>query len=136
MRVTEVITSMNKNGEYILSKHLSVYIRNQYPNVVFHFDTGSGTKLTMGQAVKMKCLNPLRGYPDLFIAEPRNGYNGLFIEIKKDGEKLLKRNKEFKTGHLEEQSSFLTILTAKGYKALFGVGYDECKKIIDEYLKS
>lgn len=72
--------------------------------------------------------------PDLFIAEPKGGYCGLFIEIK--AESIFNKNGTRKTStHLKEQSNMLDKLTNKGYCAVFGCGWDECKKIIDNYLK-
>lgn len=76
---------------------------------------------------------------------------GLYLEIKKDGTKL-KRDKDAKKPlkgevkirkkgdwwdkHIEEQAEMLEKLRARGYKAEFGVGIENCKKIIDEYLRS
>lgn len=48
---------------------------------------------------------------------------------KKDG--TLKKDK-----HLEEQAEMLEKLRARGYRAEFGVGFEGCKKIIDEYLRN
>lgn len=78
-------------------------------------------------------------------------YFGLYIEIKKDGTKL-KRDKDAKKilkgdtkirkkgdwfdKYIEEQAGMLENLRARGYRAEFGVGFDECKQIIDEYLRS
>lgn len=82
--------------------------------------------------------------------------NGGFIsdsilKSKKDGTKL-KRDKDAKKPlkgeikirkkgdwfdkHIEEQAEMLEKLRARGYKAEFGIGLEECKKIIDEYLRS
>ena len=76
---------------------------------------------------------------------------GLYVEIKKDGTKL-KRDKDAKKilkgdtkirkkgdwwdKHVEEQAGMLENLRARGYRAEFGVGFEECKQIIDEYIKS
>ena len=106
----------------------------------------------MGQAAKHKRLHPERGYPDLFIAKPKEikvktalggGYSlvetnplgGLYLEIKKDGEKLTKKDGSWRTPHIAEQAEMLERLRRAGYKAEFGVGLDECKQIIDEYLR-
>lgn len=123
--------------EFKLCQRISYYLDLEYPHVLFHFDFGTGTKLTIGQAVKQKTLNPHRGYPDLFILEPKRGFYGLFIEVKQDGEELFKKHYlcEYKSEHLQEQAEYMRKLRVKGYKAEFGVGYENCKKIIDEYLK-
>jgi len=70
---------------------------------------------------------------------------GLFLELKKDGETLYpgpraknrfksKDGKEYKTEHLMEQADCLYDLRQRGYCAEFAIGFDEAKKIIDEYL--
>lgn len=105
-----------------------------------------------------------RAWPDMFIARHKmlpvaneyapNGYDvrcfgGLFLEIKKDGTKL-KREKDCKNilkgdtklrkagdwwdKHIEEQAEKLEQLRNEGYKAEFAVGFEQAKKIIDEYL--
>lgn len=115
------------------------YLRLRYPNVLFHSDYGSGIRLTPGQAVKQKRLQGgRRAWPDLFIAYVRSigdrYYHGLFIELKKDGTRLQKRNGDFTSEHIKEQWEMLGALTLRGYKAEFACGFDEAKKIIDEYL--
>lgn len=129
------------------------YLVQNYPDVQFHSDFGSGCKLTKGQAIKqMKQNGGRKGWPDMFIAAPkyyvksrRIQYLGLFVELKKDGEKLLAGNraknrflsidgKEYKTEHLKEQADVIYELNQRGYKAKFAVGFDEAKKIIDDYL--
>lgn len=124
------------------------YLRLRYPNVLFHSDFGSGIKLTKGQAVKQKRLQGgRRAWPDMIVAKPNNekGTHALFIELKRDGEKLhpgprAKNHfksidgKEYKTEHLMEQADVLYNLRQAGYAAEFAIGYDEAQKIIDEYL--
>lgn len=140
------------NSEHNLYEQIARYLQLQYPDVIYRFDIAADLKLTMGQAAKHKKLHPERGYPDLFIAKPKDvkiitkldgGYNyveiktmgGLYIEIKKDGEKLTKKDGSWRTPHIAEQAEALEKLRARGYKAEFGVGFSECKQIIDKYLR-
>ena len=128
------------------------YLRLQYPEVIFHSDFGSGIKLTKGQAIKQKRQNGgRRAWPDLFIAEPiitsyrdENGmikltqtknYSGIFIELKKEGTRLKKKNGEWASDHIAEQAEMLERLEFRGYRAMFAVGFDDAKKIIDLYFK-
>ena len=115
--------------------HLAVcdYIRMQYPNVLFNSDM-SGVKLTMGQAIKAKKLRSCKGFPDLVIYEPRGEFKGLFIELKREGEKLLNRNGELRTEHLKEQWEVMQKLIERGYNCSFAVGFDQAKMYIDNYL--
>jgi hypothetical protein len=82
----------------------------------------------------MKGLRSQRGFPDLVIYEPRGGYHGLFIELKQEGTKLYKKDGEPCTPHLHEQEYTLHQLRQRGYMAVFAVGWDEAKDIIDDYL--
>lgn len=140
------------NSEHSLYEQIAQYLQLQYPSIIYRFDIAADLKLTMGQAVKLKRLHPERGYPDLFIAEPINikvktalggdyslveikTLGGLYLEIKKDGEKLNKKDGSWRTPHIAEQAGMLENLRARGYKAEFGVGFDECKQIIDNYLR-
>lgn len=104
--------------------------------------------MTPGQAVRNKRLQSGRAWPDLFIAEPKwpskglmnnPDYTcGLFIEIKKEGTKIFLKDGETLVAdeHVREQAETLKKLRDRGYKAVFGIGFEECKKIIDEYLSS
>ena len=74
-----------------------------------------------------------RGFPDLQILEPRGGFNGLFLEIKRNGERIFKKDGTFASEHILEQADWLNGLRLRGYKAEFAVGFDECKTIIDAY---
>lgn len=123
------------------------FMRYHYPTVVFHADYGSGLHMTMNQAKIQKRLNGgWRGWPDIFIAhEGADGQHGLFIELKKEGTKLIcgdrAKNRfksidgcDYKTEHLMEQADMLETLRSHGYLAMFAIGYKEAIQIIDEYL--
>ena len=120
--------------EKILHRQVCDYIRAQYPKVMFNSDMSGATKLTMGQAVAMKRLRSNRGWPDIFLAEPRANFHGLFIELKPEGTKLYKRDGSHATPHIVEQCECLVQLGCRGYAAAFGVGFDKTKTIIDNYL--
>jgi len=112
------------------------YIAMQYPNVIFSCDLASGMKLSIGMAKKAKKMRSSRGMPDMFIAEPRNGYSGLFLELKKEDTRMAKRNGEWATPHITAQAEMLERLTSLGYKARFAIGFDGARRLIDNYLKA
>ena len=130
--------------ELELQAQVADYLRLQYPDVLFHSDFGSGIKLTMGQAAKQKRLQGgRRAWPDMFIAKPRmisdGRYSyfkaGLFLELKRPGVKVYRRDGELVADkHIREQEATLQELRERGYSAEFACGFDEAKKIIDEYL--
>lgn len=133
------------------------YLRLRYPDVLFHSDYGSGLRLTPGQAIKQKRLQGgRRSWPDMFIAEPKNvkaeckvitdggvikeahfldQKYGLFIELKKAGTRIYRKDGRLVSdAHIREQYDMLEQLRQRGYMAEFACGFDEAKKIIDEYL--
>lgn len=119
------------------------YLVRRYPNVMFHSDFGSGIKMTKGQAIKQKRQNGgRRGWPDMFIAKPMfvatisspERY-GLFLELKREGTKLKKKDGSWANEHIAEQHEVLAGLNALGYAAEFAVGFKEARRIIDEYLR-
>lgn len=126
--------------EIELQQQVADYLRLQYPRVIFHSDFGSGIKLTMGQAVRQMKLNGgRRAWPDMFIAEPnicanKTKYAGLFIELKRGGVRLVKRDGGWASIHIKEQAAMLDELRSRGYAAEFAVGFDQAKDIIDSYL--
>ena len=110
------------------------YLKLRYPQVIFRSD-GAGLKLPIGLAMKFKNIQCCRAYPDLFIAEPRKNFAGLYIEIKKDRDEYLRKDGTIrKDKHIQEQLFVMAKLQAKGYLCNFGGGFAECKNIIDEYL--
>lgn len=122
-------------SESELQTAVADYIRLHYPDVLFHSDFGSGIKLTMGQAAKQKRQNGgRRGWPDMFIAKPKLTFHGLFLELKKDGTRLWKKNGDPTSEHIEEQANTLIELNNLGYWAEFAIGFDEAVEIIDKYM--
>ena len=121
-------------NEEQLTRAITDYISLQYPKVIYRFDLG-GVRLPIGLAVKCKAINKTRAYPDLFIAEPRGVFHGLFVEIKPEGTRIYKKISLPATPHIEEQETCIFKLNDREYAATFGVGFDDCKAIIDDYLK-
>jgi hypothetical protein len=126
---------MKKQPEYELQKAICYYLESQYKDVLFLSDTVASVKLTFPQQARNKKIQKT-GFacPDLLILEPRNGYNGLFIELK--SKSPFKKNGELlKSDHLEKQQRTIDRLNKKGYLSMFSTGFDGTKKIIDNYLK-
>jgi hypothetical protein len=126
---------MNKLPQKEKDLHRSVceYIKLQYPKTLFNSDM-SGIKLTMGQAVQAKKLRSNQGFPDIVIYEKRGNYSACFIELKREGEKLYKKDGSFVSDHIKEQHDCIIKLISRGYMACFAIGFDNAKGIIDAYL--
>ena len=108
--------------EYQLQKAVCKYL--DLNNVLYCGSMGGQYHAHFSQRIKAKKSGYKKGFPDLFIYEPRGNYNGLAIELKVGYNKPT-----------IEQLNWLKNLTNKGYLATTCTGIDEAIKIIDEYLK-
>ena len=112
------------------------YIRLQYPEAIFRTDWGAGARVTPKQRVEQKRLQQDRAYPDLFIAEPRSGFHGLFLELKRENTRIFKLDGTYvKDAHIREQANVLYNLSCRGYLATWGVGFDHAREVIDTYME-
>lgn len=133
--------------EWDLQLLLVDYLLEHYPSVIFRSDLG-GIRLPPGLANKVKKLSrgsKSRGekvpYPDFFIAEPRLGWCGLYIELKRTtsqyaigkNPKLLVLKSSDK--HITEQAQMLRDLRAKKYCAEFAGGWANIRSLVNWYLK-
>jgi len=126
---------MRNNPEYSLYKQIATYLLYQYPNVLYHFDP-TGLNLSKTQSGMLKAIQGGRGFPDLFIVEPRAYLHGLMIEIKVEGTRIYKKDGITPTTpHIAEQLQFINSLASRMYYARMCVGFYHIKSVIDEYLK-
>jgi len=125
-----------KHQEYILQKAVCRFLELQYPNVLFLSDTIGNVKLTEMQASRNKQIQK-NGFkcPDLIILEPRKGYAGLLIELKKESPFKKDGVTLFKNEHLEAQQKSIDHLISKGYLAFFKWEFDDIKELINWYMK-
>ncbi len=130
--------------EVALYEQIAQYMNLKYPGVIYHFDL-SGLWTPSHKLRNLYGRLNRRGWPDLFIAQPKyNGaaapvdehgniapllLHGLFIELKREGTKIYLKGR-----HLQEQALMLEALRSQGYKAEFAIGFNEATKLIDEYL--
>jgi len=90
MKVSEYPTP----SEFDLQIAIRQWFTLQYPKVLMRCSM-SGVWLPIKLAKKIKRLNPDRGWPDIFVAEPRGKYHGLYTED------LYAKNGEYrKTKHI------------------------------------
>ena len=110
------------------------YIRLQYPGTVF-ISEAAGEYRGWRAAKTAKQQRSSRGLPDLIVLAARNGYHGLCIELKADGERVFKEDGTPASTHIAEQQAVLDGLEAGGYWAGFVVGFDMAKDVIDNYMQ-
>lgn len=78
----------------------------------------------MREAKRLKASGYKRGFPDVFIYEPRGRWHGLAIELKRD-----------KGGRLSApQREWIAALEARGYRAVVAKGLEAAKEVLTEYL--
>lgn len=142
-----------KKHEERLQKQFASYVRRQYPDLVF---TSEVSGLWSGEggggyalASKLKAERSRHKHLDMFFSEARGGWFGLYIELKDEGKEVYRKDGGFirqkgtrrvgkvdvEFDHLEEQRGAMDNLRKKGYLCFFGIGFDNCKKIIDDYMK-
>lgn len=91
---------------------------------VLAFAVPNGGKRGKAEAARLKAEGVKAGAPDLCVAEPRGGYHGLWVEMKRaKGGRVSKEQREF---HAE--------LLARGYHVVVAEGADEGFRAIERYL--
>ena len=82
----------------------------------------NGVKMTKAQAGRAIAQGMLSGVPDLFLPVPKNGYHGLFIEMKYGSNKVT-----------ENQEKFLQNAANVGYAVSVCYSANEAIKRIEDY---
>lgn len=121
-------------SEEVVMRHITWHLQTKYPNALYHVDFGSGASLSKTQAGKQAMLQGRRGHPDIVIYEPRGQFVGLAIEVKREGERIYKRDGSPKNDHVKEQLTYLGELALRGWYAVFGIGAPDTIQLIDDYL--
>lgn len=101
------------------------YAKAKYPELelCFHIANGGSRNPIEARHLKEQGVKP--GVPDIFLPVPKNGYHGLWIELKRR-----------KGGRVSEaQDRFIRWMNRLGYKATVCKGWEEARKTILEYLK-
>lgn len=135
-------------SEDSLQLNVAKHLRQFYPGVFFHSDTGSGGLKSKAAARRGRAMNYARGWPDMQIPVPRRGFSGLFIELKKDGvqlkrteapreilkgDKTLRQPGDWWDRHTEEQHACHKYLRSNGFYVDFAVGEAAALRLIDWY---
>ena len=114
---------MNDKAETYEQIDFVAMVKSFYPDVVIHsIPNGNKRMPTHGAVLKKEGL--LAGVPDLFIAEARGGYHGLYIEMKRRlGGKTSVR-----------QELLLERLRSRGYKAEVCNGAKKAWVVFESYI--
>lgn len=105
---------------------LVMKLRWMHPDIQF-FAIPNGGKRNPGEARKLVLEGVEPGTPDIFIAAPKNGSHGLFLELKRSDKSLSKTSIEQINKH--------KMLKSKGYQVEVCYGCDEAYKTFLNYIK-
>ena len=110
-------------SEARLQSEVVKYIQLQYPKARYCASLGGQYKPFQSQRNRARKTGYVKGFPDLFIYEARNGYHGLALEIK-----------TIKGRATKEQKEWIEALNERGYKAEVVKGLPDILDLIDNYL--
>jgi hypothetical protein len=84
----------------------------------------NGGKRDIRTAAQLKAEGVKAGVPDTHLPVARNGFHGLYIELKR-----------IRDGRVsDEQRQWIADLTAEGYRCAVCLGYAQAVQVIEEYL--
>ena len=118
-------TKRNAQPESIEQAKVIAWARaneNNYPYLWMLHSSLNGVKMTKAQAGRAIAQGMLSGVPDLFLPVPKNGYHGLFIEMKYGSNKVT-----------ENQEKFLQNAANVGYAVSVCYSANEAIKRIEDY---
>lgn len=127
-------TSKLDNEDNVLA-YVVKYLQYKYPHVIFKTHWLDGAMLKPGAVFKLARVTGRRGFPDLFICEPVNGFHGLFLELKREGFSLRRKNGRWYNEHIEEQAKLMAELRQKGYAVGFAAGRESAENALSLYLE-
>jgi hypothetical protein len=124
----KIIMKVSEHQEQVA---LVSWFRLAFPKFKIHlFAIPNGAHLAGDarlRAIKMNAMKSegfTSGVSDLFLMIPKNGYHGLWIEMKAKAGKVSDNQKEF-----------MAAANAMNYKTIVCFGFDDAKIKIEEYLK-
>lgn len=122
-----------KKTEELEQSNVCAWIKDKYPHLLYTIDL-AGMNLTPAQR-KVHETRCKAGHPDIMIQEWfQNLYCGLAIEFKKYDVEI----NDYvisKSEHLKRQAAYLNDLRERCWIAVFVSGEENCKAVIDLYLK-
>lgn len=102
----------------------AAYASGAYPELRMLHAIPNGGKRGKAEAGRMKAAGVKAGVPDMCLPVARHGCHGLYIELKRaSGGRVSK-----------EQVAWMDALTRQGYRCALCRGWNEARKVIEEYL--
>lgn len=112
-----------KTTEHEIQVNCVNYFRLRYPKGLIYAIPNGGQRNVI-VASKLKAEGVLSGVPDLHIPIAKNGFHGLYIELKNG-----------KSGKVSDnQKTIMEKLKSEGYQCEVCRSFDEFRTIIDNYM--
>lgn len=125
-------------SESIVQRKCIALIRS-LDSTAFHLvNAQSKGKSTVGQQMAAIKEGFIAGQSDIIInricydVAAKRLYKGMFLELKKGGGKIYKRDGTFVNKHIEKQNQYMQTF-GKDYFCNFGIGYDHAERIIRHF---
>lgn len=99
--------------------------RNRFPELQLIFHIPNGGKRNATEAARFKAMGVKAGVPDLFLPVPKDGYAGLFIEMKYGKNKTT-----------ENQEEWIENLKKQGYKVVVCYGGEAATRELEAYMQT
>jgi hypothetical protein len=115
----------SESVEQICLFRWAMYEECKYPELALLYHIPNGGKRNITTAKRLKAEGVKSGVPDIHLPVPRNGFHGLYIELKKQKGSCT----------TEKQDDWIEALNAHGYLAVVCKGWEEASKKIIQYLK-
>ena len=110
-------------SEFEIQKKFTDYIDTNHPDILWCASAG-GARTSISEAKRIKASGYKRGFPDVFIYEPRGDHHGLSIEMKREkGGVVSKHQKQWKED-----------LSERGFQSTIAKGFDHAVQILEDYL--
>ena len=123
-RVNGIRTVPTEDEEQIAVMSWAALMEGRYPELRLLHHIPNGGKRGKREAAVFKAMGVKAGVPDLFLPCAREGYHGLYVEMKAlDG-------RPSKT-----QLEMLKALSGQGYRCVVCHGADEAQRVIEDYLR-
>jgi len=97
----------------------------KYPELDVMFAIPNEGKRSGYTGAKHKAMGLKSGVPDIMLPLSKQGYHGLFIELKKDDKQKISPN----------QKKWMEKLSINGYKAVACFSWEEARKALIDYME-
>lgn len=137
MKAAKQAAKSKNESELELQIRVVKYLQKTQPGALFNGSQilSSIPLRNKGFAKRAKDAGNKKGWPDLCISEPRNGFSGLFIELKSETARVYKKDGTAASEHIALQIETINELKARGYEAVLCVGFEAARRTIDEYFR-